>query len=283
MINWKYIKGLREASDRVTNKICYTFLGFQCPNKIIDNNNPDFEFNPILYVNNENNWDTAYASLGHIITQSSQNQHIDTRLTFNNGFNFSDQGIMWSPESDGVKIATNKFEFCEKDGDDTIQINIDADNQKVTIWDDYTLEVRKDIKISEYLNIGDATTHEMTGAISAKTVYSDGICEAKYFNSTSDRRAKTDLKPLNINALDLINNTQLYSFKYKDLDLPSIGIIAQDIQNINIEGFKLVDNENATGQDMDYMSIHESKLVYILWKAIKEQQKEIEELKKRLN
>ena len=104
-------------------------------------------------------------------------------------------------------------------------------------------------------------------------------CEAVYFNATSDKRAKTNLKPLEINALDLIKRVQLYSFKYKDSDLPSIGILAQDVQDVNIEGFDLVDNKQASGVDMDYMSIHESKLTYILWKAIQEQQKEIEELK----
>ena len=49
------------------------------------------------------------------------------------------------------------------------------------------------------------------------------------------------------------------------------------------KGFKLVDNENATGQDFDYMTIHESKLTYILWKAVQELSKEIEDLKKKIN
>ena len=48
------------------------------------------------------------------------------------------------------------------------------------------------------------------------------------------------------------------------------------------KGFKLVDNENATGQDFDYMTIHESKLAYILWKAVQEQQKIIEDLQKEI-
>ena len=55
------------------------------------------------------------------------------------------------------------------------------------------------------------------------------------------------------------------------------------MQDVNIKGFKLVDNENATGQDFDYMTIHESKLTYILWKAVQELSKEIEDLKKKIN
>ena len=111
----------------------------------------------------------------------------------------------------------------------------------------------------------------------------NGSCTATYFNATSDYRAKKDFKLLDINALDLINKVRLYSFKYKDSNQPSIGIIAQDVQDININGFDLVDNKNATGDNFDYMSIHESKLIYILWKAIQEQQKEIEELRQQLN
>lgn len=89
-------------------------------------------------------------------------------------------------------------------------------------------------------------------------------CQAGYYNSTSDRRAKTDIKQLNFNALNLINNTNVYSFIYKELNTPSIGIIAQEVQDVDLNGFKLVDNEQATGCNFDYMTIHESKLVYVL-------------------
>ncbi len=126
---------------------------------------------------------------------------------------------------------------------------------------------------------GGKLTVSSGGASITGDIVGSAKCQAAYFNATSDKRAKTNLKPLSINALDLIKRVQLYSFKYKDSDLPSIGILAQDIQDVNIEGFDLVDNKQASGVDMDYMSIHESKLTYILWKAIQEQQKEIDELK----
>ena len=126
---------------------------------------------------------------------------------------------------------------------------------------------------------GDIITNQ---SIRGLDIYSTNLCQAKYFNATSDRRAKTDIKPISQSVLPLVINTQLYSFKYKDLDTPSIGIIAQDVQDVDFDGFSLVDNKEASGQDMDYMSIHESKLVYVLWKAIQEQQKEIEDLKEQI-
>lgn len=113
-----------------------------------------------------------------------------------------------------------------------------------------------------------------------RNIYFDaaGGTNSVYFNATSDRRAKINLQPLDLSAVDLICKTPLYSFDYKDLDMKSIGIIAQDVQNVDLNGFKLIDNEFATGKDMDYMTIHESKLIYILWKAIQEQQEQINRL-----
>ena len=99
---------------------------------------------------------------------------------------------------------------------------------------------------------------------SANDIKAYGYCEALYFNATSDYRAKKDFKLLDVNALELIKKVRLYSFKYKDSNQPSIGIIAQDVQDVSIEGFDLVDNKTATGENFDYMSIHESKLIYIL-------------------
>ena len=46
--------------------------------------------------------------------------------------------------------------------------------------------------------------------------------------------------------------------------------------------FNFINNKEATGINDDYMSIKESKLVYLLIEAVKEQQKEIEDLKTEL-
>ncbi len=87
---------------------------------------------------------------------------------------------------------------------------------------------------------------------------------AVYFNTQSDRRAKTKIQVANFDALDIIKNLSIYSFIYKDSHIPSIGIMAQEAQNIQIEDFSIVNNKNATGINGDYMNISESKLVYIL-------------------
>jgi len=114
----------------------------------------------------------------------------------------------------------------------------------------------------------------------------DASCNALYFNATSDRRAKTDIVQSTFSALDIVNKLPIYNFKYKSDNSNSIGIIAQEALKVNAGNFDLVINPQASGENGDYMSVKESKLVYIAWKAIQEQQKiidnqskEIEELK----
>ena len=109
-------------------------------------------------------------------------------------------------------------------------------------------------------------------------------CQALYFNATSDIRAKENLQPIPSNMLDIVKQMEVYTFNYKiNPEDMSLGLIAQDLQNININGFSLVDNLNATGENDDYMSIHESKLVYILIEAVKELSAKVESLERELH
>ena len=59
--------------------------------------------------------------------------------------------------------------------------------------------------------------------------------------------------------------------------------MAQDLLKLQSDDLDLVVNKNATGKDNDYMSIKEDKLIYILMKAIQEQQSEIEVLKSKID
>ena len=109
-----------------------------------------------------------------------------------------------------------------------------------------------------------------------------GYCQADYFNATSDIRAKENIKAFDKHALDIINKLHTYTYTYKNSQHKSYGIMAQDILDVNINGFSFVENAAATGANGDYMSIRESKLVYLLIEGMKEQQAEIEALKKEI-
>lgn len=113
-----------------------------------------------------------------------------------------------------------------------------------------------------------------------QTIIDSTKVEAPYFNATSDRRAKEDPLPFNGKALDIINQIQTFTYKYKDTKQVSYGVMAQDLLDIKINDFSFVENAAATGENGDYMSVRESKLVYLLLEGIKELQIEVNDLRK---
>ena len=278
MIHWQYIKGLNQYSQQVNNTTevhnVFTFINFQ--NAVINENSTEYDFkhSPTIIISPENqntsDSNTTIVNFGHIITQLAENQSIDKDFIFNN--HIANNAIENNQNTNKLNIYQNYIYRTYSDNKyiDYIQFTTNSINVNTN-----NFSIDADIN-----NTKGITSHQLK--LTSNNDY-DGSCEAVYFNATSDRRAKTDFSLLDLNALELVKKVQLYSFKYKDSNLPSIGIIAQDVQDVNIKGFKLVDNENATGQDFDYMTIHESKLTYILWKAVQELSKEIEDLKKKIN
>lgn len=117
-----------------------------------------------------------------------------------------------------------------------------------------------------------------SGNISGSLLKATNYCEAPFFNATSDRRAKENIKPATYNALELIKKLPVYTYNYKNQPETVTGIIAQDLFAVQPEELDLVSNTNATGKDGDYMSIKNDKLMFVLMKAIQEQQEQIEQL-----
>lgn len=118
-----------------------------------------------------------------------------------------------------------------------------------------------------------------------KTITCSDQITAVSFNATSDKRAKTNIKRLDQEkALDIVNKLPVYSFNYKKDNTPSIGVLAQEamVYDGAIPNFSLVNNEQATGENGDYQTVKESKLIYILWAAIQEQSRQINQLKSQL-
>ena len=115
-----------------------------------------------------------------------------------------------------------------------------------------------------------------SGTKESGSLYIEKSCNALYFNATSDVRAKTNVQHASFKALNIVKSLPIYTFNYKETGSPAIGLIAQDAAKISFgSDFSLVNNPTASGENGDYMTIKESKLVYILWKAIQEQQEQI--------
>ena len=123
-----------------------------------------------------------------------------------------------------------------------------------------------------------ATTASIS-TLTASTFETSGPIKGESFNATSDKRLKTNIVELNYSALDIIKDMKTYSFEYKsNPDIHQIGVIAQELEDKKIGEFSFV-SEDSKG----YLSVKESKFVYLLIKAVQEQQKEIEELKRKIN
>lgn len=263
MIFWKHIKGL--SSDNI-----YTYIRFSEESAIASS----ILNTPSIYISDSGSYNDSNANqinLGHVLTSDMTDGFVTHDFTFKGD-------TLWAHSADLS---------------DSLQLSYD-DSNNVWAWlteltiqfptvNINTLTVNQNTTVQGNLTVANALTSNTATIQQDLTVNRDlsvaNKTESKYFNSTSDYRAKQNFKPLNIQAVELIKKIPLYSFQYKDSNQPSIGIIAQDVQDVNIDGFELVDNKEATGENFDYMSIHESKLIYILWKAIQEQQQEIEQLK----
>lgn len=103
-------------------------------------------------------------------------------------------------------------------------------------------------------------------------------CHATTFFATSDKRLKENIKNYT-SGLDIINKIEVKSYNWiKDKDKQqNIGCIAQELQSIlpdELKGFFI--SENGDG----YLSVNDSKLIYFLINAVKELQKQINELRK---
>ena len=170
-------------------------------------------------------------------------------------------------------IATQKISAVDADSK-----TIDFAKESITINPATTFKAA--ITVEELATFNKDLT--VKTAVKANNAAFTGECQAGFFNATSDKRAKENFEPLSTEAaLKTVLDTPLYSFDYKS-GAHSIGVLAQDLMHVDMNNFSFVGNQNASGQNGDYMNVHESKFIYLLWAAIQEQQKEIESLRAQL-
>ncbi len=117
----------------------------------------------------------------------------------------------------------------------------------------------------------------VTGILSAQDISATnanfvGIVTALDFNSTSDINLKTNIRPIG-DTLNKVLQIRGVNFDWKETGRTSIGVIAQEIEKVFPE---LVVGENTK-------VVNYNGLIGVLIEAVKEQQKQIEELKKLIN
>lgn len=126
-----------------------------------------------------------------------------------------------------------------------------------------TLIATNSTDATHYVTFVDSATGDENVRTDTGLIYnpSSGILEAVDFNSTSDERLKKNIKPIE-NALDKVMSLAGVQFDWKETDRHSIGLIAQQVEQIVPEVVE-------TKED-GYKSISYGKLTGLLIEAIKE-------------
>lgn len=244
---------------------------------------------PEIWINIKNSFPTEEKiCAGKIITSSAWNQKIEQPFTFTKPV-YCQEGLSVlgvNVEETDVHLYWNNATLCLhswskkelkdleyrakpyhtfKDGDVHIEEKLQVDNSAL---------LKSNVQVKGGMYVGKEDYQQKDGVIKA-----DNKCEALYFNATSDRRAKTNITPIAFSALSVVNDLPVYKFQYLNVQEPVIGLIAQEAAEHDLDGFNMVDNLDASGEFGDFMQMKESKLVYILWKAVQELSAEVEELK----
>lgn len=292
-LHWQHIKGV------YGNEPLYTYIEF-AP-KPTGSNLKKQESIPDLYVSISNYSDKTEIKnnatyLGKFIVSDAEDQSINSNFSFLKQINCNDTVNFCrtnkNDENTWVKFIDNTTptspvdKFCiynalKNSTQYTVfkmmqsagKMAIEASGSK-----DYILDIGES-GITSNRTLTMSGSNKIVCGIN-QTIIDSTKVEAPYFNATSDRRAKEDPLPFSGKALDIINKIQTFTYKYKDTKQVSYGVMAQDLLDIKINDFSFVENAAATGENGDYMSVRESKLVYLLLEGIKELQIEVNNLRK---
>lgn len=210
---------------------------------------------------------------GNIITSNAKNQQILNGITIHEWVNLE------YAQGEQIKID---FALGNLNLTDAKKITLNATN---SINFTTPLFTAQGIETQTITAITSITTPEGNiTTLKGTTVEISGKCQASYFNATSDARAKINIIPAHFSALAVVNSIPTYTFNYVNKPHERVlGLIAQEAAQHTLDGFNMVDNLTASGEEGDYMQIKESKLVYVLWKAVQELTDEVKSLKAQLN
>ena len=211
----------------------------------------------------------AHTSVSFIVSEGYQGgaAHInilDAHVSsINSGYKFLE----------GLRITSSGYVEIKLNGGSNVDI-------EMTLIGDATPVTSLSLSTEVPANIRDEFTALDTGMIRAYgDIYGGGDVEVTgdviAFGSPSDKRYKENVKPIK-NALDKVLELEGVSFDWKEkkgnLDIKEdIGFIAQDVQKVIPELVR----ENKDGK----LSLRYQGVVPVLLEAIKDQQKQIDELK----
>jgi hypothetical protein len=215
-------------------------------------NTVNLEVQDALTVVNSTGVDISAAKVGHVFRKDASTAY----------------GILYDPVNNNVRLGVGSYDAetgftYDDDADHPIALR-DRDgltSNNFVIWDD-SRSVLKDSGIV----LNDSAVKFNKG------IDADGYeVKATSFWATSDRRLKTDIVDYQFNDNSILD-LPIYSYKYKATGANSIGIMAQDLQEIY--------PDLVTTNDDGYLSINETKLIYLLLNEVKLLRNKVNELSK---
>ncbi len=152
-------------------------------------------------------------------------------------------------------------------------------DDNVQQWDMYVGQIIAGNLEFENINL-DSTTLVLEGttnyvAVKTGIRFPDNSIQTTAFNPASSRRWKTNIQTIE-NSLEKVRQLRGVSYEWKKDGRADIGLIAEEVGEVVPEVVKFEDNGK------DAKSVDYGHLVGLLVEAIKEQQKQIEELKARV-
>jgi len=184
-------------------------------------------------------------------------------------FKFDDNAkAIFGTSSDGLEIFhDSSHSYIADTGTGRLHINTNQLRVNNAADNEILIDATEDTGVSLY---DGANTVRL--ATNSDGVVVTGIATATDFDSTSDIRLKTNIKPID-DPLAKVIQIEGVSFNWKENNRPALGVIADQVEEIIPE---LVHGD-------DPKTVNYNGLIGLLIEAVKEQQTQIDSLKNRLS
>jgi len=231
--------------------------------------------------------DADHTKLNGIETAATQDQTASEILTLIKTVDGSSSGL----DAD-ILDGLDSSQFLRSDADDTV--NATLTTRRINVQGNYDIRLAGGnwtgdtaAKIQQhnghfYLQYPDSGTFKVRDSAGNDnfTVDSSGNATAVgNVTAYSDRRLKTDIHTIN-DALGICGKLRGVSYKWIRDGKPSIGVIAQEIEEVIPEVVLTSQDLNpSTGESIEVKSVDYGKIVGVLINAINELKAEVDELK----
>ena len=224
---------------------------------------------PIGSTINEDGVSSGRRKLGMIVFVINQKKYYQLRPKV------SDVEItysQWTGATNAQKcvwLDPTKTIFDDEETFEDIVGSGNANDAWVEIFKPFTVSGNTNNNVLTATGLDDVIFGESKLTFNGTTLSVDGEVHASAFYQTSSRTFKTNIEPLNISGIDLLNDVNIVTFNYlNDLDNQHIGFIAEDTpKELSTKNQNVMDTNSAVG---------------VLIKAVQELTNKVKELESKI-